>query len=278
MQRIKYRIKKTLMDNSSAMLITGTGRCGTTFLANALADLHPQIHIEHEIEPTGIGIQNLSFEKQKANIINGRGRFAFREWKRRNVQPAVIESNCFLAPGIQAYLKAWKECKVVGVIRNWDTCIESMASQSFSDNPNFFYADSDHQKERRPNPVRLGLMSSEEWASFCRIEKIAWYWSYVNGHLLDMADKHPESVKLFSFEQMKGYPSAVLQDIQVFFDVPVRTFETNVATNSSKERNQRRLSLDEIPSRNLENIKSIIQVVDKRARLHFAYQNSAQSN
>ena len=147
------------MKRSSAGLITGTGRCGTTFLANALAEIHPNIHIEHEIEPTGIGIQNLTFEKQKATIIDGRGRFALRNWTARTTQPAVIESNCFLAPGIEAYVDVWQNCKVVGVVRNWDTCIESMASQSFPDNPDFFYSQCDHQKERRPNPVNLGLMS-----------------------------------------------------------------------------------------------------------------------
>lgn len=266
------------MQQCRSGLITGTGRSGTTFLANSLAQLHPDIHVEHEIEPTGVGIQNWNDQRQRETIINGRGRFAWNGWRQRHLSPVLIESNCFLTPGLEAYMHVWKDCKVVGGIRAWDTCIESMASQTFADSPHFFYAPHDHQRERRPNPVQLGLMPSEEWASFDRIEKIAWYWSYINGHLLDMAEKHPKSVKLISFEQMKLDPNAVLEEIQVFFDIPVRILKTKVATNSSKERNQRRVSLNEFPTRTMENIKSITQAVDKKARLHFASQNSVQSD
>jgi len=275
---MKQPLKRFLMKQCRSGLITGTGRSGTTFLANSLAQLHPEIHVEHEIEPTGVGIQNWSGQRQRETIINGRGRFALNGWGQRHRSPVLIESNCFLTPGLEAYMHVWKDCKVVGGIRAWDTCIESMASQTFADSPHFFYAPHDHQSERRPNPVRLGLMSSEDWASFARVEKIAWYWSYINGHLLDMAEKHPKSVKLISFEQMKVNPNAVLQEIQVFFDIPVRTLETKVATNSSKERNQRRVSLDEFPSRTVENIKSITQDVTSRAGLYFAGQNSILSN
>ena len=171
-------------------------------------------------------------------------------------------------------MEVWKGCKVVGGIRAWDTCIESMASQTFADSPHFFYAPHDHQRERRPDPVRLGLMSSKEWASFERIEKIAWYWSYINGHLLDMAEKHPDNVKLISFEQMKTDTDAVLRDIQTFFGLPVRTLESKVATNSSKERKQRRVSLEEFGEKAQKNIQQIVSGVSEKAQNHFENYNS----
>lgn len=268
----KYLAKSLMMRQCNAGLITGTGRSGTTFLANSLAELHPEIHVEHEIEPTGVGIQNWSSQKQRDTLTNGRGRFAWKGWSQRNQGPVLIESNCFLAPGLEAYMNIWKGCKVVGGIRAWDTCIESMASQTFADSPHFFYAPHDHQRERRPDPVRLGLMSSKEWASFERIEKIAWYWSYINGHLLDMAEKHPENVKLISFEQMKSDTDAVLRDIQTFFDIPVRTLESNVATNSSKERKQRRISLEEFDASAVN--KARVLIAETSARVSTYFENS----
>lgn len=54
-----------LMSRNSAFLSTETGRFGTTFLVNALAELHPNIHIKHEIEPLGLGIQNLTIKSRK---------------------------------------------------------------------------------------------------------------------------------------------------------------------------------------------------------------------
>lgn len=68
---------------------------------------------------------------------------------------------------------------MAAVIRKWGTCIESMASQSYPDAPNFFYSDFDHQKNRLPNPVRLGLMLTNDWNELERLEKIARYSSYV---------------------------------------------------------------------------------------------------
>lgn len=266
---MKQQLKRILMQKCRSCLITGTGRSGTTFLANSLAELHPEIHVEHEIEPTGVGIQNWSGQKQRDTIVNGRGRFAWKGWSQRNQSPVLIESNCFLAPGLEAYMDVWKACKVVGGIRAWDTCIESMASQTFTDNPHFFYAPQDHQRERRPDPVRLGLMSSAEWASFERIEKIAWYWSYINGHLLDMAEKHPENVKLISFERMKSDTDAVLRDIQTFFGITVRSLESKVATNSSKERQQRRVSLDEFDPAVVESARMLTEETTARVRTYF---------
>jgi len=266
---IKTRVKKIALKNSNAALLTGTGRCGTSFLANALGALHPELHVEHEIEPTMIGIQNLNQQDQIEHIIKGRGRLAWSNWIKQRKSTALIESNCFLAPAAETFMSVWGNCKTIGVIRNWDACIESMASQTYSDSPHFFYANHDHQSGRRPNPVILGLMERKEWEQYERIEKIAWYWSYVNGHLLDLAEKDPKNVKLISFEMMKSETDAVLQEIQAFFQLPIRKLERKVATNSSIERKQRRLSLGEFEPEIVKRIHTQIKTVDERAVKYF---------
>ena len=57
-QLIKYRCTK----QCNAVLITGTGRNGTTYVARALKKLYPEIFVGHEIPPDGLGIQNLSHD------------------------------------------------------------------------------------------------------------------------------------------------------------------------------------------------------------------------
>ena len=84
---IAWQVKNQLLSRSRAALITGTGRCGTSFLANSLGELHPEIHVEQEIEPTGIGIQNLSPQDQRRVIIGARGRFGKKESLTKSIGP-----------------------------------------------------------------------------------------------------------------------------------------------------------------------------------------------
>ena len=266
----KYALKKHLMARQSAMLITGTGRSGTTFLANVLNSTYPEISVGHEVEPTGIGIQNLPADEQRRTLIQGRGRFALRNTWTCHKQPALIESNCFLAPAIDAYMDIWAECKVVGGIRSWDRCVESMASQTFSDSPHFFYSDHDHQGPRRPNPVTLGEMPTKRWQSFSRLEKIAWYWSYVNKQLVEAAKRHPRRVMLISFEDMKNEPDENVKIIQDFFGLERRVPILDVSTNSSKERKQRRFDLSECPKDEIVSMEQIVSETEKSVNDYFA--------
>ena len=166
--------------------------------------------------------------------------------------------------GSEAYMDVWQLCHVIGIIRAWDTCIESMASQTYSTHPSFFYADIDHQQSRRPNPTQLGLMSESEWSKHSRIEKTAWYWSYVNNHLVDFAEKYPARVRLVSFEQLLADQDKVLNDIQAFLEIPIRKLKHEVATNSSEELNQRRVSLKEYSAKEIESIKRITEATQAR--------------
>ncbi|OUT71405.1 MAG: hypothetical protein CBB70_00335 [Planctomycetaceae bacterium TMED10] len=267
---IAWQVKNQLLSRSRAALITGTGRCGTSFLANSLGELHPELHVEHEVEPTGIGIQNLSPQDQRRVIIDARGRFGKKGIFDKKHRPVLIESNCFLAMGSEAYMDVWQLCHVIGIIRAWDTCIESMASQTYSTHPSFFYADHDHQRSRRPNPSQLGLMSESEWSKHSRIEKTAWYWSYINNHLMDLEEKYPARVRLVSFEQLLADQDEVLNDIQAFLEIPIRKLKREVATNSSEELNQRRVSLKEYSAEEIESIKRITEATQTRVTAYFS--------
>lgn len=47
--------KKWALGNSNALLITGTGRNGTTYVARALKAMNPNLTVGHEIEPKWVG-------------------------------------------------------------------------------------------------------------------------------------------------------------------------------------------------------------------------------
>ena len=164
------------------------------------------------------------------------------------------------------------ECQsnLVGIIRASDTCIESMLSQTYSTNPSFFYADHDHQRSRRPNPTQLGLMSESEWSKRSRIEKTAWYWSYINNHLMDLEEKYSARVRLVSFEQLLADQDELLNDIQAFLEIPIRKLKREVATNSSEELNQRRVSLKEYSAEEIESIKRITEATQARVTADFS--------
>lgn len=267
---LKFALKKYFMARQSAMLITGTGRSGTTFLANVLNSTYPEISVGHEVEPTGVGIQNLPEDEHRRMLILGRGRFAWRNAWRSNNHPALIESNCFLAPSIDAYMDVWARCKVVGVIRSWESCVESMASQTFTGSPHYKYADHDHQGSRRPNPVTLKQMPAKTWQSYSRLQKIAWYWSYVNDQLIEAAKRRPERVMLISFEHMKNEPVQTIKEIQKYFGLEVREPVLNVWKNSGKERGLRRIVLAELPEGEYESMQQIVFETVQKVDAYFS--------
>lgn len=70
---------------------------------------------------------------------------------------------------------------------------------------------------------------------------------------MNIAQKHPEKVKLISFEDKTSNPNEILEEIQMFFDLPIYSFSSQVPTNSSNELKQTRMSLSEFDTVTIEN-------------------------
>jgi len=267
---MKQQIKKWALGNSNALLITGTGRNGTTYVARALKAMNPNLTVGHEIEPNGLGVQNLSHADQENRFIQGRGTIAIKSLMRGERKHALIESNCYLAPTIPAYSKVWNQCKVIGIIRDWKSCITSMASQSFPGQPHFFYDERDPQANRRPDPIILGLQKADLWEKYDRIEKIAWYWSYVNDKLLEAAEASPRSTMLLDFKELKSNPQQFLDSIQEFNGLPSRSIRTDqIKKSTSQEMNQVRISLDDLAPHLYESVQKITSNTALKIQQHF---------
>ena len=116
-------------------------------------------------------------------------------------------------------------------------------------------------------------MPAARWQSFSRLEKIAWYWSYVNKQLIEAAKRHPDRVMLISFEEMKNDPDGAVIAIQKFFGLQRRDPIVNVRTNSSKERKQRRFDLSECSKSEIVSMEHIVRETEESVGDYFAQRN-----
>jgi len=87
---------------------------------------------------------------------------------------------------------------------------------------------------------------------------------------MDLEEKYPARVRLVSFEQLLADQDEVLNDIQAFLEIPIRKLKREVATNSSEELNQRRVSLKEYSAEEIESIKRITEATQARVTAYFS--------
>ena len=87
---------------------------------------------------------------------------------------------------------------------------------------------------------------------------------------MDLEEKYPTRVRLVSFEQLLADQDEVLNDIQAFLEIPIRKLKRAVATNSSEELNQRRVSLKEYSAGEIESIKRITEATQARVTAYFS--------
>ena len=87
---------------------------------------------------------------------------------------------------------------------------------------------------------------------------------------MDLEEKYPTRVRLVSFEQLLADQDEVLNDIQAFLEIPIRKLKREVATNSSEELNQRRVSLKEYSAEEIESIKRITEATQARVTAYFS--------
>ena len=265
---MKSTLKKIILKNVDSCLISGTGRCGTTYIAGKVNQILSRKIAYHEPHPRFIGIQNETKNSQIQSIIRGRGTIALANKIRNHSQPIqFIESNGHLSFAIESYNQVWKSVKNIIVIRDYKSCITSLASMDFGKGP-YLFSEFDHQAERRPNPSKLGFITSEIWAESSRLVKIAYYWSCVNHHLISFAASNPENCIVLKFEELKENELDFFRAISLFLEIPFPLEEfvadNKVRRNSSKEINQKRVQWNDIESSIKDEIQRICSPIQDR--------------
>lgn len=262
---VKQLVKSWIMRRIDAALIVGTGRCGTTFIADYLNQAHSDDVLSlHEPHPRFIGIHALENDSKSDQIVRGRGKIALSVWLRNRLNQGAnsnlyVESNCHLALGVGEFVKCWRNCKVIVVVRDYRECIMSLASMDLGKGQ-YFFSDFDHQNGRRPTAVSEGFMTAHDWQDLSRIEKIAWFWVVVNGSLLNYAKNNSSSTLVLDFDDLKLSKVQFVQNITEFLGL--RLFEVDGVSareNSSSDIGQRRLRWDDLPDEMKDKVDAICE-------------------
>ncbi len=203
------------------VIVIGTGRTGTEFLAKIIADNYAsQILSYHEPAPD---LLNLSVEEKKNNLSEAEVINRIREYRIRYLMKAFFtrkvyfESNnnvSFLLPFIT---KAFPNIKLIYMIRNLDSFLVSEMNKRHGKDKFLIYSESDRRERISP-----ALLNQEynNWPSATRERKIIWYWTECNRVINGFLHKNAPESLIIKFEELfgqngKSVLSAILKYIGV---------------------------------------------------------------
>jgi hypothetical protein len=190
-------------NNKQVILIISSGRTGTNFMAHWFSKFSNEIYSVHEPQPDlfHLGIEKYRLKKY---ISNG-------ELKRKRVMQLIrlnrlkkniyIESNPNLILLLPELNKLFKNLKIIFIKREFDTYFLSALNKSpDNSNINYFYADNDTRhrisaKDFEKDDYKM------KWSSFCREEKIAWWWKKSND-IIDNYYKNFSNSMVIKYEEL----------------------------------------------------------------------------
>jgi len=227
-------------NNIKVILIVGTGRTGTEFLAKYIEEMDKKrIFSAHEPYPD---LLKLSVDIRKKNLTNKRittllSRNRLNQLltiKKKGIKIYVESNNnlSFLLP----YLKnVFRNVKVLFFTRNPEDFLFSEMNKKHGKAGFYIYSKSD--KRKRINAI---LMNDEphnyHWNNWCRQYKIVWYWKYCNDFILKHINNYEH--KIVKYEDFFSSQEEIKRDVFDFIGLKSDCLDLNLfkkRKNASKE-------------------------------------------
>ncbi|MDF1673516.1 MAG: sulfotransferase domain-containing protein, partial [Vicingaceae bacterium] len=243
-----YRYLKT--NNVNAVFIVSTGRTGTNFFESFFNQLNNYTHAVHEPQPDFFDLSmnkirnNWSDNKIEKYITENRQKYLIQLSKYRTKR--YVECNPFLPLLLPNIKNVFKKAQFIVITRDAKSYVKSALNKSPIDNGKmFFYAENDGRLRLRALDYKDDAWFNE-WETFSRMQKIAWFWNKTNLQLLNFYKNnksvtlHVKFENIFSadLELKKKSISSILTFLKIKPDVTLmaKLLQTlNTKSNATQE-------------------------------------------
>jgi hypothetical protein len=173
----------------NAVFVVSTGRTGTKFFETFFNVVDKKSHTVHEPQPDFFDLSmnkvrlNWSASQIEAYIRQYRGNY-LRKLSPNKIK-RYVECNPFLPIILDNIVAVFKKAKIIIITREAKSYVKSALNKSpIDDGKMFVYAENDGRLRLRALDYKDDPWLNE-WESFSRMQKIAWFWNKTNLHLLD---------------------------------------------------------------------------------------------
>ena len=189
-----------------AIFVVSTGRTGTKFFETFFKLLDTKSHTIHEPHPDFF---DLSINKVRLNwsanqiedyILQYRSNYLRKLSPKKTKR--YVECNPFLPLILNNIIAVFKKAKIIIITREAKSYVKSALNKSpFDDGKMYVYAENDGRLRLRATDFNNDPWYNE-WESFSRMQKIAWFWNKTNLHLLDFLKKNKDITLYLKFEEI----------------------------------------------------------------------------
>jgi hypothetical protein len=222
------------------VVLVGTGRTGTEFLASFFEKLYPSRALSlHEPEPDllKISVSSRLLNWPQKRIVNAikLARIKYLKTCKNSGRDYYIESNnnlSFLLP----YLKlVFPKIKVIYVTRNCETFLKSEMNKRHGSNKFLLFSETD--KRERITPMVLKSEERNQWSSWSRAQKIIWYWKACNEFVQKEIKSYDYIVVKYEDFFSKEKINSVLDEILAFIDLERNVEQAKVQAMLDERKN-----------------------------------------
>jgi hypothetical protein len=209
--------------NIRVVLIVGTGRTGSEFLASLFNDMYGgQVLALHEPKPDLLGI---SVEVRKNKWSSLRVIFellkARAQYQKKCVRAGVrfyVESNnnlSFLLPWLRF---VFPNVRVLFFTRDPESFLISEMNKRHGDTKFHLFGDDDHRA--RITADLIGEAATVEWNKWSRARKISWYWQACNRYVIEHLGGYKSMTIRFEDFFAPDKSASILESIIHFTGLP----------------------------------------------------------
>lgn len=185
------KIKEVWFDQNIQHLetrfIVSTGRTGTKFFETFINQQEGNAHCFHEPKPD---LFTLGVQKMRSNLSTGAivkeiksNRFRYLTQLRKKKLDIYIESNPFLSLLLPELRIAFPGCKILIIVRDPLDYINSILNKRIGPNKDLYPYGNKDRRERLAATDFPDDPYCDDWETFSRAEKVAWYWNKCNSIL-----------------------------------------------------------------------------------------------
>jgi hypothetical protein len=186
------------------VLLVGTGRTGTEFLAHFFSNVFAQrVLAIHEPGPDflELSIKEKEMSLSPKRVINqiriNRISYILRAYFSKRI---YLESNNNLSFLLPYLTKAFPNLKIVFIIRDLDTFLLSELNKRHGKSKFLIYSEEDFRRRITPEIIKSDC--GGDWKKFSRAKKIIWYWWACNDYVISYLSSNCYSYLHLNFEDL----------------------------------------------------------------------------
>lgn len=204
------------------VLIVSTGRTGTKAIATHLDNCYEQLRALHEPPPTRIHLRRVSNRFMCGRLAKDQLVAQLRAHRDRILastpQGTYVEANPGLAGFMDAFADAYQDFRVVHVTRDPRTYIRSALNWGVFRGARRFL--SRFMPYWLPKPDYVDPAGPLRWRKMNGVERLAWYWKFINTHLDRGAALYPDRYLRVKFEDLFSRDGSGLTKLVQWIGLP----------------------------------------------------------